>query len=511
MRITNSMMTNNSKNYMNINKLNADNAYTVTASGQKITRPSDDPVVAIRALRLNTNLTELKQYSDKNIPDAEAWFDLTSSALSETNEIISKIEEQLTTGASDQHTATDRSNILKNLSALRDQIYATGNSDYTGRTIFTGYRTGESLTFTKNESKKYTINEPLSKSDVETISYVSGAKEISNTSVDTTYTEQSIENNEVYRLRLAYGNIDNNAKSATLTYTAEDGTEGSITPNIVTLTGDASKDDKFYTTIGPNDARIIADTGEVILGKNLRDTLANAKEISVKYSKTEWNNGDLRPEHYFMCTSIESDGKEVEYNYNRVDEDGNPTTDKTGTPTGFKNQDIEIEVSYNQSIAINTHADDVFTHDIGRDVDELIAITEKVIKADEKVANIEKLQEEGKLDADTLDKMYLAATKERDLLKEKMTKTFQGALTTFKGYENKLSDEISRVGSMQQRLELTKNRVSEQTTNMQELSKENIGVDLTEAATDYNNANLALQAAQLAAAKIADQTLLNYI
>ncbi|HOO28412.1 MAG TPA: hypothetical protein PLU43_08095, partial [Lachnospiraceae bacterium] len=207
MRITNSMMTNNSKSNINLNKLNEDKLNTMTASGQKITRPSDDPVIAIRALRLNSSISELNQYYDKNIPDAEAWLEITETALTQTDSVLSSIKESLTTGASDDNTAEDRQNILEDLSALRDEIYAAGNADYAGRTVFTGYRTGESLTFTEDTSSLYTITETFSSSDVECMSYISGGIDVDKSDLSNANTEQDIESNDVYRIRLAYDTL----------------------------------------------------------------------------------------------------------------------------------------------------------------------------------------------------------------------------------------------------------------------------------------------------------------
>ena len=95
MRITNSMMTANTKANININKEYADRLNSMTASGQKIVRPSDDPVVAIRAMRLNTTIDELNQYHGKNIPDADAWYTDTETALSQADDVLSDIREKL--------------------------------------------------------------------------------------------------------------------------------------------------------------------------------------------------------------------------------------------------------------------------------------------------------------------------------------------------------------------------------------------------------------------------------
>ena len=67
------------------------------------------------------------------------------------------------------------------------------------------------------------------------------------------------------------------------------------------------------------------------------------------------------------------------------------------------------------------------------------------------------------------------------------------------------------MGSLHNRLDLTKSRVGEQLDNFKELADDNINVELTESAIDLKNAELALEAAQQAAAKVAKVSLLNYL
>ena len=77
MRITNRIMQRNNLSNINTNKTYQDRLSTQMSSQKKINRPSDDPVVAIRALRLRSNVTEISQYYSKNIPDAESWLKVT--------------------------------------------------------------------------------------------------------------------------------------------------------------------------------------------------------------------------------------------------------------------------------------------------------------------------------------------------------------------------------------------------------------------------------------------------
>ena len=179
MRVTNTMIMNNSANNMNINKSNVDTLNNQMSSQKKISRPSDDPVIAIRALRLRSTLSEIDQYYEKNIPDAESWLDVTQTALKNMQEILTSIYKECNNGANDTLNQSDRNTILKNLNAMREQIYAEGNADYAGRTVFTGYKTNESLTFgTSDPAESYTITEKLNYDNVSQKSYYSGLSSV---------------------------------------------------------------------------------------------------------------------------------------------------------------------------------------------------------------------------------------------------------------------------------------------------------------------------------------------
>ena len=74
-------MLRNTTSNINNNKYSVNSLNNQMSSQKKISRPSEDPVVAIRALRLRSNLSEINQYYEKNIPDADAWLNVTETAL----------------------------------------------------------------------------------------------------------------------------------------------------------------------------------------------------------------------------------------------------------------------------------------------------------------------------------------------------------------------------------------------------------------------------------------------
>ena len=168
MRITNNMMLKNTMSNIYGNKQNVNTLNSQMSSQKKINRPSEDPVIAIRALRLRSNLSEINQFYDRNIPDAEAWLDVTETALTNMESILSDVRTQCTYGATGTLTTDDRDALLKSLTQLREQLYAEGNSDYAGRTVITGYRTNNKLTFDSAESDtSYQITQTFTKANIE--------------------------------------------------------------------------------------------------------------------------------------------------------------------------------------------------------------------------------------------------------------------------------------------------------------------------------------------------------
>ena len=88
MRMTNKIMQNNSLYNINNNKELQDKLSTQMSTKKKISRPSDDPVIAIRALRLRSDVSQITQYYSKNAKDAESWLKVTGDALETTAEIL---------------------------------------------------------------------------------------------------------------------------------------------------------------------------------------------------------------------------------------------------------------------------------------------------------------------------------------------------------------------------------------------------------------------------------------
>ena len=91
MRVTNNMITSNTKSNINANKVLVDKYNTQMTTQKKINKPSDDPVIAIRSLRMQTSLSHIDQYLNNNISDANSWLNVTDTAVG--LELLSRLRE----------------------------------------------------------------------------------------------------------------------------------------------------------------------------------------------------------------------------------------------------------------------------------------------------------------------------------------------------------------------------------------------------------------------------------
>ena len=518
MRITTKVIQNNSLSNINTNKILQDRLNNQMSTEKKINRPSDDPVIAIRALRLRTNVSQVTQFYEKNIPDAASWMKVTEDALSTVSEVVTDMIKQVQTGANEKLTSTDRQTVLDALKELRNEVYATGNADYAGRSVFTGYRTESTLKFTADTTAKYSITEQLTQDNIDSITYVNSGN--LNSLNDTNYNatgnaaikEQDVAASSIYRIRLSYSNVDGAADYDTGTkpvLSVYNTTTKTFDPTEAKVVS-ASSTPNPYTNVGDDDVVVIRETGEMLLGRNVYSklmanaddptTAVNETEIRVTYQKSDWKKDDLRPEHYFACTdSTDTTKAAINYNQDYL----------TGTQD---RQVIEYDVGLNQAIRVNTTADEIFQHSIGRDVDDMIASMQDVVDMEKTVSKLEKIEAgaEG-ADKTAAQNQLDAANKALTLLKEKSQKLFEGNITKMQGHLDTVNYAVTTAGTRSKKLTLIQNRLMSQKTNFETLQADNENADLTDVAIELSSAELTYQAALMATGKIMQTSLMNYI
>lgn len=505
MRITNKIMQDNSLYNINANKVSQNNLSTQMSTQKKITRPSDDPVIAIRSLRLRSSVSQISQYYSKNVPDAESWIKVTEDALSTVTDVATDLVKQATKGANSDLKSDDLDIIIKNMEALEEEVYSTGNVDYAGRYVFTGYRTDTPLTFMKDEKTEYSITEQFTAENIDSVTYVNtdALAKVNETNFQNypNLEEKAIEKESFHRIRLAYSECNSNV-TPSITF-MENGRQVTLTADVV---NSYEEPNPFDSLAGSQNGIVFsADTGELLISDDVyerfnaltddKNTTQNEAEIRITYSKSEWKTGDLNPQHYFAC---EANG--ISYNQEYLD----------GTSS---KQVISYDVGYNQTIEVNTTADQVFTHDAKREVEDLRNALTKVQNMEKIVANYESIigKTTNENDKATLEKQLAAANKALDYYKDDLQNLFEDSITHFQKFLDKTNLAVTDNGTAGSKLSLIKTRLMGQKTTFETLQSDNEDVDITEVTVNLKSASVTYDAALMATSKIMQTSLLNYL
>ncbi len=635
MRITTKMMQNTSLRNLNINKALQEKLTNQMSTGKKITRPSDDPVIAIRSLKLNSSLDKIDQYYEKNASDADSWIGLTLSSLSAVNDILTNdVRTNIISANNNYKEAEDRKAIIKNLQQAIEEIYSIGNTDSAGRTIFTGYRTDMPLSLKADKTEKNVITEQLTNADINKFTFVrtGDLKSINEGNFrDKDTTEYKVNTEDIYRFRLSYDNVDitpkldangdpvkdadgnvvyesnvdiafmkdakvsgNSAVINTSSVTAVVSIDTTVLPNEAVFTIDnqeyrvkkgtstatpplpasvgnvnvsyeddgtlkivdnnnvpqetvtlgssvtkdangksvVSLDDKFKTSlaisnyyptgsddnaylsvVGENNANnitYVADTGELLLGANIQKRLSELSsdtELRITYEKTNWKKNDLDPVHYFYTerTTKGKNGndKTVKYNENFLSD-----------PSANGKQIIEYDIGNNQSIRVNTTADEVFTHDMGRDMKEVINMLNEYNDLEQCLNTVKDMIKSEKYDGEDLTKLeqhQKALEETMTRVGDKIKKRTQELIDDCDGYFERAQMAETDCGARGSRLDLIQNRLEMQQTNFGELVSENEDADYTDLVIQLKSIGMTYEAALSSISYVMQTSLLNFI
>ncbi|HHX12623.1 MAG TPA: flagellar hook-associated protein FlgL [Clostridiales bacterium] len=506
MRITNKMMTNNMMSNINKNKFNMSILEQQYSTGKRIQRPSEDPIIAVRALKLRTSLSELAQYHEKNIPDAFSWLDLTESAIKTINGRLGEINTQCVYGATDSLTAFDRSAIVQNLVEMKAQIYSEGNTNFAGRYVFTGYKTDSSLTFTEGTTDfSYEITESKTGADILSASSVVGSYGVEDFDDALVSFNQAPRIVDYKRIQLSYDQLDASAvppieieyidpvSGATVNIPFDDPV-GTGKIKTTSITDDAITN---HYEPDPDEIHYIPETGELILGQNVYNELKNASSIDMKYNKSSFSEGDLKPEHYFDCNRTNIDTLE---------------TIPFKRPDG--KQEIQYEVNYNQKLTINTEGSEVISHKIGRDITEILNSVNDVIATEKKIAEVEKRLEDTTLsdkDRERYEKMLGQLSTELELKKEVMQDAFTQGNKTSDSEQTRVNMASADLGSRYVRLQLTENRLASQKVDFKDLMNQNENVNIVDTIIEFGSAEVIYNASLNAASRIVQNSLLDFL
>ena len=141
MRISNSMVQRNVLADLNSITDRLQRAQMKAASNKEISRPSDDPFHASRAMALRQNIEATKQYQ-RNVEDAMGWQEASEQSMDLITKSIQDARDLLVQGGNDATDQTSRNAIAAELEQIIESIKQNAGATYRGSYVLSGGETG---------------------------------------------------------------------------------------------------------------------------------------------------------------------------------------------------------------------------------------------------------------------------------------------------------------------------------------------------------------------------------
>ncbi|KIQ94732.1 Hook-filament junction protein [Anoxybacillus thermarum] len=137
MRVTQMMLANNTLRNVSKSYDKLGTYQQQLATGKKIHRPSEDPVVAMKGMHYRTSLTEIEQFQ-RNLSEAYTWMENSESALSHTTSVLQRARELVVQAKNGTLGPEDRQAIAREIEQLKKDLVQVANTKVAGKYIFNG-------------------------------------------------------------------------------------------------------------------------------------------------------------------------------------------------------------------------------------------------------------------------------------------------------------------------------------------------------------------------------------
>lgn len=142
MRVTQGMLSGN----MMRNLMNSQNQLgkymDQLNTGKKISKPSDDPVIAMKGIGYRTQVVQVEQYK-RNVGEINNWMDNSDAALDETTKALQRMRELTIKASSSTNDKDELASIREEVEQLEEHIIDLANTNVNGKYIFNGSNTKE--------------------------------------------------------------------------------------------------------------------------------------------------------------------------------------------------------------------------------------------------------------------------------------------------------------------------------------------------------------------------------
>jgi flagellar hook-associated protein 3 FlgL len=565
MRITTNMTTNRMLLNLNRNATRIDNLYQQKSTGKKILHASENPIIASRALKFRTSISNTEQFQ-RNAAQGLSWMEITEAAFVNTEEALREIKTLINYAATGTNDISDRQATMRQIQTLFESLQTEMNIDYAGRYVFSGFRTDEPPTFiTDMPEARFHIWQHFQPGDIERTLAV----------VRTGIGEEP-EVFPYHRIKLPYNLLLSTDEMPRLTL--PDG--HTLTPAIIS-NSDPMTIQAAMEAQPPNFFFFIPELGEFRFDTNMaRQLTSHSEGFTVDYIKEGFAKGELNPKVYFRCidytaTTVVGTAPVVLPNYFNItnnpsmqlyiggtwtttfDYPADFTVDPTTLEVTFINpalqtlhnsgahldwfengifvacvpaativtnppgihynmegQHIKFEFGLNTQFQVNNLAKDVLTANLFADLKNLIEFTKTVELSTDDQIRTRLLRDFPHLinDPDELNRRVNEQNiKENGMFRDVMFDRLNNMLDLIDRHAAAVSVENATLGSRMNRLEMITERLEQDRLSYTRLMSENENVDLLEVIMRLNAAEAVYQASLMSGANIMQLTLADFI
>lgn len=136
-RVTQNMLNNSMLRNLHNSMSKLDRLQEQLSSGRKVSRPSQDPVVAARGMFYRTSLMENEQFL-RNAEEAHSWMEMSDKILDEVGNIMKRVSELLIYSGDGAISPEDLKTMGMEVAELKEQLGNLANQTINGRYIFGG-------------------------------------------------------------------------------------------------------------------------------------------------------------------------------------------------------------------------------------------------------------------------------------------------------------------------------------------------------------------------------------
>lgn len=137
MRITQSMLSSNSLRNLSESYRRMGQYQDQLSTGKKITKPSEDPVVAMKGMFYRSGLTEVEQYK-RNLSELYLWMENSEAGIEQANNGLQRVRELVIQGKTGSLSPSDRDAIAREVEQIKNDLVQVANTQVSGRYIYHG-------------------------------------------------------------------------------------------------------------------------------------------------------------------------------------------------------------------------------------------------------------------------------------------------------------------------------------------------------------------------------------